>query len=74
MRAMPIVADIYQRALLPEDAGAPYWKKMIASPFRQPPLQPTANDPPYLADDSGGRGTTIYVLDDGFDRSQPVGP
>jgi hypothetical protein len=36
MRDMTIVSEIYPRALLPEDAGAPYWKKMIASPFRQP--------------------------------------
>ncbi|OAL01554.1 subtilisin-like protein [Phaeosphaeriaceae sp. SRC1lsM3a] len=59
------------RQLLPEDPNAPYWKKMISSPFRQPPLQPPSMDPPYLVDDSGGEGVTIYVLDDGFDLSQP---
>jgi hypothetical protein len=52
--------------------NAPYWKKMITSPWKAPPLPPTSDDPPYAADDSGGRGTTIYVLDDGFDLSQPV--
>ncbi|KAH4116500.1 hypothetical protein HBH96_142430 [Parastagonospora nodorum] len=51
--------------------NAPYWKKMISSPWKAPPLPPTSDDPPYAADDSGGRGTTIYVLDDGFDLSQP---
>lgn len=68
----PVYTPLHPRALLPEDVNAPYWKKMISSPFKQPPPQPPANDPPYTADDSGGKGTTIYVLDDGFDISQPV--
>jgi hypothetical protein len=55
------------RALLSEDPAAPYWKKMISSPFRNPPLLPTAQDPPYLADDSLGRDTTIYIIDEGFE-------
>jgi hypothetical protein len=55
-----------------KDANAPYWKKMISNPWKQPPLYPTADDRPYSADDSGGRGTTVYILDDGFDLSQPV--
>jgi hypothetical protein len=74
MMGIPIISRIYPRAFLPEDADAPYWKKMISSPFKQPPLQPTADDPLYVADDSGGRGTKIYVLDDSFDLGQPVGP
>jgi hypothetical protein len=66
-------APLSLRALLPADNNAPYWKKMISSPFRLSPLQPPSQDPPYLADDSGGRGTTIYVLDNGFDIGLPVG-
>lgn len=51
-------------------ADSLWWKKMLAAP---PPAagQPIPNPDnyfPYLADDSGGKGTTIYVLDDGFDE------
>jgi subtilisin family serine protease len=68
----PLADSILPRAPITGGENAPYWKKMISSPFRQPPLRPTAEDPPYAADDSGGRGTTIYVLDDGFDINSPV--
>jgi hypothetical protein len=49
--------------------NAPWWKKMISAP---PPKRgedalTTISYPDYLADDTGGSGTTIYVLDDGFD-------
>jgi hypothetical protein len=64
--------DIIRRAPISGGQNAPYWKKMISSPFRNPP-QPPSQDPPYAADDSGGLGTTIYILDDGFDLSSPVG-
>ncbi|KAF1918124.1 peptidase S8/S53 domain-containing protein [Ampelomyces quisqualis] len=63
--------DLVPRALLSGGENAPYWKKMISSPFHNPPLKPTSQDPPYAADDSGGVGTTIYVLDDGFELDQP---
>lgn len=64
----------HPRALLQEDHNAPWWKKMISTPPPEAnaPLPNPANNPPYLADDSGGRGTTIYVLDDGFDVDLPV--
>lgn len=65
----PLLLD---RALLLEDRNAPYWKKMISSPYQSPLLQPPSQDPPFLTDDSGGKDTTIYVLDDGFDINQPV--
>ncbi|KAF1963807.1 subtilisin-like protein [Byssothecium circinans] len=58
------------RAKLPPDNDAPDWKKMISSPPRDD-FRPPSQDPPYLADDSGGKGTTIYVLDDGFDIHFP---
>lgn len=67
-------ATILPRALLPAQPNAPYWKKMISSPppqnIQQPP--PPSQDPPYLCDDSGGTGTTIYVLNAGFDLSIAV--
>ncbi|KAF1995006.1 subtilisin-like protein [Amniculicola lignicola CBS 123094] len=44
---------------------APWWKKMISSPPDQR-LNPS-KDPIHKVDDSGGKGTTIYVIDDGFD-------
>lgn len=31
-----------------------------------------SNDPAYLADDTGGRGSTIYILDTGFDVNAAV--
>jgi hypothetical protein len=64
--------SISPRALLPGDNNAPYWKKMISSPFQDPLLRGPSQDPAYVADDSGGRGTTVYVLDDGFDGTSPV--
>lgn len=36
------------RRLLPEDSNAPYWRKMISSPFHQPPLQLPSQDPLYM--------------------------
>jgi hypothetical protein len=63
-------ASLNLRALRVQEA--PYWKKMISSPFRKPPLLPTDQDPSYAADDSEGRGTTIYVLDNGFELTRPV--
>ncbi|KAH7073921.1 peptidase S8/S53 domain-containing protein [Paraphoma chrysanthemicola] len=64
--------SLESRAPLPGGEEAPYWKKMISSPFQDPPLAPPEKDPPYAADDSGGEGVTIYVIDDGFDLSQPA--
>jgi hypothetical protein len=59
------------RALSEPDKDAPYWKKMISSPFVNPPQSP-AQDPPFVADDAGGRGSTIYIIDDGFDTGFEV--
>lgn len=58
------------RAFLPPDPNAPYWKKMISAPPRD---DFQASDPPYKADDIGGKGTTVYIIDDGFDVGQSVG-
>jgi hypothetical protein len=63
-------ASLHSRALHVQEA--PYWKRMISSPFRKPPLLSTDLDPQYVADDSGGIGTTIYVLDNGFEITHPV--
>lgn len=52
--------------------NAPYWKKMISSPLQSPLLRPPTEDSPYHVDDSGGKGVTIYVIDDGFDIDHPV--
>lgn len=43
----------------------------MSSPPRDPPKSP-AEDPPFVADDAGGQGTTIYVIDDGFDINSEV--
>jgi hypothetical protein len=59
------------RAPNPPQLDAPYRKNMLSSPPRNPP-QPPRNDPAYQSDDSGGKGTTIYVIDNGFDLSIPV--
>jgi hypothetical protein len=62
------------RRTLVSDSSAPWWKKMLSAPPRdisQPDSDPS-HDPQYLTDDSGGKGTTVYVLDDGFDLSLPV--
>jgi hypothetical protein len=67
-------SDIYSRAMNADEPNAPYWKRMISAPPRDvnlPDSDPT-RDQSFLADDSGGRGTTIYVLDDGFDIDLPV--
>jgi hypothetical protein len=62
------------RALI-GDGAAPWWKNMLSAPPRTITEQVGAprDDPFYIRDDSGGRGTTIYVLDDGFDIDIPVG-
>jgi hypothetical protein len=62
--------SISARAKIPPSQNTPYWKKMIA----QPPAVPPNAAPPLVsvADDSGGRGTTIYILDDGFDLNLDV--
>jgi len=54
------------RALLPKEKQAPYWKKMLSSKYY--PVQDRA----YKRDESEGRHTTIYVVDNGFDRSFEV--
>jgi hypothetical protein len=53
---------------------APWWKKMLSAPPPGPDEQPLTPDnyPDYLSDDTGGAGTTIYILDDGFDLATPV--
>jgi len=61
---------IAARKLLPADKDAPYWKKMIGSPFQPVFQSEPKDDPPYMHDDSEGKGTTIYVLDDGFDLEE----
>ncbi|KAH7089519.1 peptidase S8/S53 domain-containing protein [Paraphoma chrysanthemicola] len=63
------ISPLAARTLRGGVSNAPYWKKMISSPFQNPLLRAPAQDPPYLADDADGRGITIYVLDDGFDIS-----
>jgi hypothetical protein len=68
----PYSHSLSSRGLLPGDRDAPYWKKMISSPFQDPLLRDPSQDPPYVTDDSEGKGTTIYVLDDGFDINRPV--
>lgn len=65
-------SSLRPRQLLPEDRDAPYWKKMISSPYQDPLQRDPSQDPPYVRDDIEGRGTTIYVLDDGFDLSYMV--
>jgi hypothetical protein len=64
-------AHLQSRKLNPPVSDAPYWLKMISSPPVNP-LELPSQDPPFLADESGGRGTTIYVIDDGFDISSEV--
>jgi hypothetical protein len=63
-----------RRALLPEDSDAPWWKKVLSAPPRSvdDANGTPKDDPAYKADDSGGKGTTIYVLDDGFDMTLAV--
>ncbi|KAJ4346527.1 uncharacterized protein N0V89_010458 [Didymosphaeria variabile] len=56
----------WKRAIVSDEA-APWWKRLISASERE--RGRSLDDLPYLADDSGGRGTTIYVLDDGFDLS-----
>jgi hypothetical protein len=64
--------SLMPRMLLPEERDAPYWKKMISSPFQEPLQRDPTQDPSYVRDDTQGRGTTIYILDDGFDLSYKV--
>jgi hypothetical protein len=54
--------------------NSPWWKKMIAAPPPKPGEAPPTipNYPDYQADDTGGKGTTIIILDDGYDLSVPV--
>ncbi|KAL5392849.1 hypothetical protein DPSP01_000545 [Paraphaeosphaeria sporulosa] len=58
--------DTWKRAIV-TNKDAPWWKKIISASEqeRDSPL----DDLSYMADDSGGQGTTIYILDDGFDLS-----
>jgi hypothetical protein len=62
------------RAILGPNSNAPWWKKMLSAPPRTitEANGTPRNDPDYREDDTGGRGTTIYVLDDGFDTDIPV--
>jgi hypothetical protein len=56
------------RAILGPNPNAPWWKKMLSAPPRtiaEANGMPR-NDPDYREDGTGGRGTTIYVLNDGF--------
>lgn len=62
---------LVKRKLGTED-DAPYWKKMIGSPPQDPVERDPSQDPPYMRDDSLGRGTTIYIIDNGFDDQHPV--
>ncbi|KAF1828009.1 subtilisin-like protein [Decorospora gaudefroyi] len=64
---------VVPRLMLAPDPNAPYWKKMLSAPPPIPggPFLATNNYPPYLADDTGGVGTTIYILDNGFDTGIP---
>ena len=62
------------RALGSPVPGAPWWKKMLSAPPPRPngAFRTPFDYPEFLADDTGGIGTTIYVLDDGFDVDLPV--
>ncbi|KAF2272251.1 uncharacterized protein EI97DRAFT_470584 [Westerdykella ornata] len=54
-----------RRGMIPASPQTPYWKKMIA---QAPGSSSNPSRPPlFIADESGGKGTTIYILDDGFD-------
>jgi hypothetical protein len=67
------LSGIIPRTLTEPDPNAPYWKNVISSPYMMIPKPPSL-DPPYVADDSAGRGVTIYVIDDGFDLNLEVRP
>jgi hypothetical protein len=74
MRAAGEAVSLVPRTMRSPDPGAPWWKKMLSAPppsSDEEPLAPS-DYPGYLADDTGGAGTTIYILDDGFDISIPV--
>ncbi|KAL1597255.1 hypothetical protein SLS60_008839 [Paraconiothyrium brasiliense] len=60
-------AALFPLAFLPPDPNASSWKKMISSPPLSQIPKPPSQDPDYVADDSLGKGVTIYVIDDGFD-------
>jgi hypothetical protein len=64
------VRDYRRRAMTHTGPTTPYWKKMIA----QPPSRFSNGSSTFtaLADDSGGKGTTIYIVDDGFDLDVEV--
>ncbi|KAF2011878.1 subtilisin-like protein [Aaosphaeria arxii CBS 175.79] len=64
-------ASKISRALIPEQQNAPWWKRILSSPPTSP-LNPPHRDPGYLADDSAGEKTTIYIIDSGFDLSIPA--
>jgi len=67
-------SHLISRTLLPSDPDAPWWKKILSALPRDidGPNSGPEFDPPYLVDESLGRGVTIYVLDDGFDVSNAV--
>jgi hypothetical protein len=68
------IPHLAARTLLEQDSDAPWWKKMLSAPPRDIDIVDSGPqfDPPYLADDSLGKGVTIYVLDDGFDTDNVV--
>ncbi|KAF1938985.1 subtilisin-like protein [Clathrospora elynae] len=66
-------SQILERTLMAPDSSAPWWKKSLSAPPRDISGANSGPqyDPPYLADDTLGAGTTIYVLDGGFDVTIP---
>ena len=75
----PTLHNSFSRTVVPRALGspvpnAPWWKKALPAPPPRPGQNPLTPDnyPDYLADDTGGAGTTIYVLDAGFDPLLPV--
>ncbi|USP82274.1 subtilisin-like protein [Curvularia clavata] len=65
--------SLVSRTMGSPDSSAPWWKKMLSAPppkSNEAPIAPSLY-PGYQADDTGGSGTTIYILDDGFDISLP---
>ncbi|KNG50433.1 serine protease [Stemphylium lycopersici] len=61
------------RKMGPPISEAPWWKKMLSAPPSAPDDAPLASSdyPDYMADETGGAGTIIYILDDGFDTETP---
>jgi hypothetical protein len=72
--SLELKSHLAPRTLLAPDSQAPWWKKIISAPPRDisGPNSDPRFDPPYLADDTLGRGVTVYVLDDGFDTDNEV--